>query len=754
MPRNEIEDTHTSANHWLFVGGLACAIGIFTLTVLVFLPSLDLPFIWDDEGNLLANDYFRGLTPGHLRWMFSTFHGGHYQPLTWLSWAVNYALGGIEDPRGYHLGNILLHALCAVLFFALTIRLVRLSTGRAPDSGLLWAASVVTLVFAIHPLRVESVAWITERRDGLSGVFFLAALLAYLRAADGHAHERLRPSAYILSLLCFAGALLAKVITVGLAPVLLVLDVYPLRRLGVAPVGWIGPRARRVYLEKLPFFALGLAIALLAPLSQTHAGAMVSFERHGLLARCAQALYGLVFYPWKCLWPVDLSPMYPLPLRLDPFAARYLISAALVVIGVIILVRIRWRWPAAAAAASTYALLLFPVLGFFQNGPQLVADRYSYLSCLGWTAALAAPLWMLWRRFADAPSRAMLIIACAVALGLLARRTRDQIQIWSDPVNLWRHAVDLDPDGHYLHNSLGTALNRSGDSRAAVEHLRCAVELHPEYQSAWYNLGVAQRALGDLPAAQQSFQRSLDLAPGHADSLLNLGCVLQQQGRLEDAIGVYRRAIALHPNASQLYTNLGIALVSVGRIDDALVEYNTALRLAPDSPEAHDALGYALGQLGRTDEAQHHLREAIRRAPTFALAHYHLIDLVLATSELRAALVALEAAHAALPDDPALANRLAWHLASSPFDDLRDPPRALHLAEALRAAAPRMNPALWDTFAAAYAALGRFDDALSAVDAGILLARQAGRDDIADAMTARRVLYAENKPYRAAPANE
>src|SRR4029077_18998051 len=377
-------------------GWLALTVAVVTFAI--FVPALRNEFVrWDDFDLLGQNPHYRGLGWSELGWMFTTFHTGHYQPLSWITFAVDYLIWGME-PLGYHLTNLVLHAANAALFYFLSLRLLSLALSihyPSADLRLKTAAGFAAFFFAIHPLRVESVAWATERRDVLSGLFFLATILCYLQAMtysnDPSHHARWRNKALIV----YGLSLLSKASGVTLPVVLLVLDVYPLRRLGGGPGMWLGPLARRVWWEKVPFFLLAAGAAVIAPLAQSESGAsgaLADLRVHGVAARLAQSLYGLAFYLWKTILPTDLSPLYEVPRNLDPFAWPFfwpfLLSGAIVVALTIGLFVLRRRWPAGLASWICYVAILAPVLGFVQNGAQMVADRYSYLSCLAWAILL------------------------------------------------------------------------------------------------------------------------------------------------------------------------------------------------------------------------------------------------------------------------------------------------------------------------------------------------------------------------------
>ena len=496
-------DTGRLAGHVLAASRWLPPIAVIAFTLVAFLPVLDNGFIpnWDDRTNFLDNPHYRGLGLAQLRWMFTTFHAGHYIPLTWLSLGLDYLLWGM-NPAGYHLSSLLLHAATALAFYFLALRLLRaaLPPSTTP-AALRWGAAVAALFFAIHPLRVESVAWATERRDVLSGLFYVLALLCYVKAATASAETapaRLEPRLYALSLACFAAALLSKSIVVTLPVTLLVLDVYPLRRLGGA-AGW---RAPRPWLEKLPFFALSAAATVVAFLALLPLGNTRSLADLGIGARIFLSVYGLAFYVFKTLAPLDLSPLYPLTITITWWHFAVVIAAT------VLAVSMRRRWPAFTAACLIYAITLGPVLGFFHNGPQAVADRYTYLACLGWALLIGAAAAQ--RRFGSRVVRALLCVAI-IALCLLTWR---QVLVWRNAVTLWSHAASLGSGGRAAHANLAEALEADGRPREAIAHYLEALRRSVGKASWHVRLGQLYARVGDDTAALQHFGDALVEEPG------------------------------------------------------------------------------------------------------------------------------------------------------------------------------------------------------------------------------------------------
>ncbi len=478
-----------------------------TLTLVAFLPVLGNGFIrnWDDALNFLDNPHYRGLGPAQLRWMFTTFHAGHYIPLTWLSLGLDYLLWGLA-PAGYHLTSLLLHTATALTFYFLALRLLRVALPPATSSvALRWGAAFAALVFAVHPLRVESVAWATERRDVLSGLFYVLALLCYVKAATTTLDvpaTRLHPRWYGLSLACFAAALLSKSIVVTLPITLLVLDVYPLHRLG-GPARWRTPRP---WLEKLPFFALSAAAAAIAFLALLTLDNTRSLESLGIGPRIFLSVYGLAFYVFKTVVPLGLSPLYPLTVTITWW------HFAVVTASTLVAVLMRRRWPAFTAAWLVYAITLAPVLGFFHNGPQAVADRYSYLACLGWAVLAGAAVARTW---AGARVVRVALPACIIVFAVL---TWHQALVWRSAVTLWSHAASLGSGGRAAHANLAEALEADGRPGEAIPHYVEAMRRSASKASWHVRLGRLYARSGNDPEAVRHFSEALAEEPGFSEA--------------------------------------------------------------------------------------------------------------------------------------------------------------------------------------------------------------------------------------------
>jgi hypothetical protein len=508
------------------------------VTFLAFLPALQNGFVnWDDQKNLTNNPMYRGLGWTQLTWMFGGNSADFYMPLTWFTFAVDYTVWGM-NPSGYHLTSLILHAVNAGLFYFVALRLLNLArgAGASRDVGSRAGAAFAALLFSLHPLRVESVAWATERRDVLSGLFYLLAVLAYLRACEPRPPGERRVGAwYWVAVAAAACALLSKPMAVSLPIVLVLLDVYPLRRLGAGPSSWFAPAARRVWLEKLPFVLLSAAASVLTLLAYPNLNNPTGLPQvGGWRGRLAVPLYGLAFYLWKTAWPSGLSPVYEIPVPFDPTAWPFLLSATVVAGVTVAAIALRRRRPAPVMVWLSYVAILLPVLGIFQFHGLIAADRYTYLASLGWALLAGAGLAAWWRAGAGhehGHSSRFLIVGLALSLltslGFLTWR---QTQVWHDSEALWTYALSINASA-IGHTSLGDALVQQGQVAEGIEHYRQALRLDPRSAAAHNNLGLALAQRGDLPEAVEHFREALRIEPNSPNALRNLEMALSGGGQ-------------------------------------------------------------------------------------------------------------------------------------------------------------------------------------------------------------------------------
>lgn len=598
---------------------------IVLVVVAVFTIGLRNEFVqWDDQVNLVENLNFRGLWPRNIAWMFTTTLMGHYIPLTWLSFGVDYVLWGMQ-PSGYHFTNLVLHTWNAVLMFWIARRLLARAMTDATPGQLMGGAAVAALFFAVHPLRAESVAWATERRDVLSGALFLASVLLYLRAADRTDQRRRRLLAGAVA--AFAAALLSKSIVMTLPVLLVILDVYPLRRLSIDPREWRSMAARRVLLEKVPFFVVGLAGASVSYWALVHNNFVTPAEKYPLASRVVMATYSVTFYISKTIIPMDLSALYEAPSRVDPLAPEFvagLMTSTIVTAALVLLGR---RWPGALASWIWYVVAIAPVGGLVHAGFQLAHDRYSYLSCLGWAVLLGGlPIWLL-RARATGMLRPALCASGNVALtcwlAALALLTWTQVQVWRSTETLWTHATFATPECSICHDNYGAMLlNRQPLNAAilpvAIEHFHQALVIKPDRYKPYAGLGLALIRTDRVAEAERPLRMAVSKFPDDAGALNNLGLALVRQGKFAEAEPFLRRSLAINDRNVVAHANLGGALAGLGRTDDALREFHRAAALDPFSPEAHMGLVLAYRDKGDAEASARHRRILTQLHPAAA----------------------------------------------------------------------------------------------------------------------------------------
>src|SRR6516164_2000124 len=541
----------SAPRHWRSSFVVPAALALTTF--IVFLPALKAGFVnWDDDTNFLDNANYRGLGAAQLQWMFTTFLMGHYIPFTWTSFGLDYVAWGM-NPAGYHLSNILLHAANAVLFYFIALHLLRLNVPVCPADGPsapILGSALATLLFAVHPLRAESVAWITERRDVLSGLFCLAAVLTYLQYCGVPERQTRRtrnaPEWYWASLGFFALALLSKSMAMTLPAILLLLDAYPLRRLGGVASGrrWLPPTT--VVVEKLPFFLLSLVAAYTALVALDHTTHVTSGPGGSIpwnadatvevspIDRVAISANALLFYLWKLAVPLRLSPDYhvPPPGGFETWPA--VITFAVVLLATAAVIVGHRRWPALAAAWVGCIMMLSPVIWV----PEIAADRYTYLACAGWALLCGGGLASLWRycqrRNIDTRVRASLAGLALAVVAALSVLTWNQVEVWRDSETLWTHAVAVWPSSQ-SHFKLGEILAQRGDLAKATENFQAALRINPHNTDAHAGLGFAFAIQGRLSEALEQFDDALRIAPRFSRAHTGLGLVFARQGKLSEA---------------------------------------------------------------------------------------------------------------------------------------------------------------------------------------------------------------------------
>jgi tetratricopeptide (TPR) repeat protein len=585
------------------------------VTFAAYQPAWHAGFIWDDDSYVTENQALRSLDGLGRIWV-KPGTTAQYYPLVFTTFWAEYHLWKLQ-PLGYHLANILLHALNAVLLWRVLRRL------EIPGSW--WAAAV----FALHPVNVESVAWITECKNVLSGLFYFLAVLAYLRfrpLTDRGATRAGDWRYYPLVLVLFLCALLSKTVTCSLPAVLMLL------------VWWkTGRVERRDALALAPLFVLGVASGFMTTWMEKHSvGASGGEWALSFVQRCLVAGRALWFYAGKLCWPRHFSFIYP-RWEIDARVAwPYLFPVAAVVVLIALwLLRSRiGRGP--LVAGLCFAGTLVPALGFFDVYPfrySYVADHFQYLACIGLISLAVSTGAAICQRAvhgeehsrrAGQRGRDLGTIAAAIVLLILGASTWRQACIYQNMETLWRDTLTKNPQCWMAHNDLGIVLVSLGRVQEATEHYEQVLQINPRNAAAHNNLGLALVSLGRVQEAIAHYEQALQIKPDYAEAHYNLGIALAQTGKIEEAVAHYEQALRIKPDHAEAHYNLGVALAQAGRVGEAIRHLEQALRIKPDYAEAHYNLGVALARLGRLQEAMGHWEQALRIKPDYAEAHYNL----------------------------------------------------------------------------------------------------------------------------------
>lgn len=574
-------------------------------TTITYFPVKDSEFIdLDDDVYVTDNPWIQqGLNLQSISWAMTSLREGVWNPMTWISFMLDYQLFGL-NPAGYHLTNLVLHLGSVLLLLGVLYRM----TER------FWPSLLVAALFALHPLNVESVAWVTERKNVLSTLFWMLSLWAYL--------EYLRKPVWqhyvgIMGFLILG--LMSKQMLVTLPCALLLLDYWPLRRLGDNGKEF-RVRLPHLVLEKVPLFAAVLGAGLLTLIAAHTDDALPSLERLSLGVRLANAPLSYALYLKKMVWPMDLAVFYPHPgSTLSPLAVAL---AILVLAGISLGVWwgrksrylvVGWLW---------YLGTLVPAAGLIQVGGQSMADRHTYIPAIGifimliWGVAESAQAMRLRTAWLATASLGLII-----SMMLL---TRQQLGHWKDSITLFEHTVAVTEGNYLVHNNLGTALLERGNVDAAIENFSRVLEIRPHSDRGLYNMALALRAQGKIEESAHYLARALQSNPSMAEAYNNLGIILIAQKRLEDAITLFKEALEIAPRMEQAHNNLGTALISQGRVDEALVHFLKAVEFNPYKAKSYNNLGAVMDLQGRSEEALSYYQRALELSPTSVLTYNNM----------------------------------------------------------------------------------------------------------------------------------
>ncbi|MFZ0035446.1 MAG: tetratricopeptide repeat protein [Sedimentisphaerales bacterium] len=655
---------------------------------------------YDDMAYVTRNEHVKeGLSLHNIIWAFTAIRSFNWHPLTWLSHMLDCQLFGL-NPAGHHLTNLLLHTANTLLLFAILKRMTKA----------IWQSVFVAAVFALHPLHVESVAWIAERKDVLSTLFWLLTMAAY----TGYVRHP-GTSRYLLTVLIFTLGLMAKPMLVTLPFVLLLLDYWPFGRLesvkAAAPGSQKSPQKRvdwygiyRLVREKIPFFVLSAISSVITFVVQRKEGAVSEIDAIPLMSRLANALVSYINYIGKTAWPTKLAVLYPHPLTNPPslqIILNLLVLVAASAAVIFLAVRHRylltgWFW---------YLGTLVPVIGLVQVGSQAMADRYTYVPLIGLSIIIA---WGLADLLPKLRYREIMIgISMSAVLLTLSMCTHLQLRYWRNSITLFERALEVTEENAVAHYALGYALFEDDKVDKAMGHFKEALRINPSYIDAHNHMGLA----------------------------------LMKQDKLKEAIEYFTKALLIKPDYATAHFNLGWALARRGDIERATIQFREALQFKPDYPEAQGALVKALIQQGK-------FAEAVQLEPNSALIHHQLATALVAVGKFDLAIEHYNEALRLKPDDADAINDLAWFLATRKETKYHNPEKAVQLAEkACKLTGYKQSETL-DTLAAAYAAAGRFNEAIETAQSAVRSAASNGKKELAEEIQKRLELYKASQPYR------
>ncbi len=588
---------------------------ISIITFAIYIPALQNGFVnWDDNVYVYDNQNIQTLGPDFFKWIFSAEANPTWHPLTLLTIGLDYSIWGL-DPKGYHLTNIIFHIMNTILVFILSVRLAAYgNSNHKVDKKVLISGIITAGLFGIHPLHVESVVWISERKDVLSSFFYLLALLSYLKYVSIYSKKAVL---YFTCLIFFIMALMSKPMAISLPIVLLILDFYPLKRLTISEIS----NSKQVLIEKVPFFLLTFLSAIITIWVHLISGLLLTLEDIPPLVRVFAAMRAYLFYLMKMVLPINLVPIYPYPDNVNFFTLQYVGSSVLFLVITFFSIRYLKRGKLFFAVWFYYIITLLPVIGIVKVGGFSAADRYTYLPSLGPFLIAGLGVGYAFERYPD--KRKITVIALMLISGLLMNKTIKQIGVWRDSVTLWSHEIEIFPDNVPLaYYNLGHVHYSQGRYQLALKYLDRALELSPKYTDALNIRGLAYDALGNYQLAISDFDSAVQIDPRNANAFNNRGMTNCKRGNYQDAINDFDKSIEINPRNSTAYNNRGNARLSLGNYMQAITDYNRAIELNPRNSSAYNNRGNAYKSIGNFQQAILDLTNAIWLTPRNAKAYY------------------------------------------------------------------------------------------------------------------------------------
>jgi tetratricopeptide (TPR) repeat protein len=599
---------------------IAPAFLVALVTFLLFLPALQNDIVnWDDHLYVWQNLNIRSLDMAFVKWVLTSLVASNWHPVTMLSHAIDYRLFGLE-PWGHHLTSLVIHALNTLLLYVLVYTLYLRSAARSDEQGgrTLYAvicAITASLLFGLHPIHVESVVWISERKDLLCALFYLSSVIFYLKSAEKDGGWKVF---YALSILSFLLALLSKPMAVSLPLVLLIIDYFPLHRLNRR--NCIGAA-----IEKGPYFILAFAFSILTFLSQSSTGAVVKLVDTSLYERVLVSAHAYSFYLYKLLWPADLAPLYPFPFDIGLGSLEFLISILIFISLTIFSLLIARRQRVIPALWAYYVITLLPVIGIVRVGHHGAADRYTYLPSVALFILAGLLFAYIVRRLSSRRAVAAAALSLILILVLLSSLTVRQSAVWKDSVTLWSHEIKLYPRGSFIaYMNRASAYEEAGEFKLALADYTTSIELNPDDSNLYLGRGMVYYNKGKISEAIAEFQKAIEIMPEHTGAYISLGVISQDRGDFAAAVESFSTAIEIDSQHGEAYLHRGISLVNMNRADEGVKDIQSAIDLGERGAESYNARALAYYNLDDLKRAEEDYLTSLEKDPLYAEVYYNL----------------------------------------------------------------------------------------------------------------------------------
>lgn len=703
---------------------------IALLTFVIFSKAIICGFTnYDDPVYVTENPHVHaGLCVNSIKWAFSSLYAANWHPVTWLSHMLDWQIYG-SKPAGHHFTSLLIHIVNSILLFLLLNKI----TGRIRCSAL------VAVLFAIHPLHVESVAWIAERKDVLSTMFCMLTMLAYVQ----YTKQRLK-LLYLCMIAAYVIGLMAKPILVSLPLLLLLLDYWPLARFKDKNIS-----SKSIFAEKVPLVLLAAASCYVTIIAQRSYGALNSFEKVPVNIRIPNAIVSFLIYLRKTIWPNDLAVFYPHPVNTIPVVLVAFSTVFTVCVTIFALAQFKkkpyltfgWLW---------YIVSLVPVIGLVQVGGQAMADRYTYLPLIGIFIAVVWGVSDFLQSFTIG-HKVMSAIGYSLALLIIAALcgcTWKQVGYWHNSYTLFSHAARITRENAVVDNNLGLALFERKKITQAAELFKRALANSPFDAKAHINLANTYAVQRKFKPAEYELISAIQYDPKEPKTYYNLGNIYSMENKLDKAIRCYSKSLEIDPGFFEAQLNMGNALSLKNRPVEAIEHFNEAININPCSPQVHYAIADAFSSIGRKNEAAQHYYRSLRIHSNSPIVHFHLALVLDDMGNISEAVKHYQIYLKTNPKSPEASNNLAWIFATSSDKNLRNPAEAVRLAEIACKYTQNKRPDFMDTLAAAYASKGDYGKAVSVANTALNTAFSTKQPALAADIRQRQRLYLAQKPYR------